>query len=323
MTIGILELTRQRLGLELSPISHLERLISAAGGFCGIFLILLISHQFVGLEDAALLVASMGASAVLVFAVPHGSLSQPWPVIGGHVVSALVGITCATFIPNAPLAAALAVGLAIGSMHYFRCIHPPGGATALTAVIGGAGVESLGYQFVVTPVLLNVVILILCAVAFNSPFAWRRYPATFAVRSTRTTRVEENVTPSTEDITHADLVYALSEIDSFIDVTESDLLRIYELATSHAQRKHLPVPRILLGHYYSNGKYGEDWSVRQIIDESDDKRHADEQVIFKVVAGAGRRATGTLRRRDFARWAMHEVIRDENSWRRIGDDKEE
>ena len=308
------------MGLELSPVSHLERLISAAGGFCVIILILLISHRFIGLEGAALLVASIGASAVLLFAVPHGSLSQPWPVIGGHVVSALVGVTCAKLIPNAHLAAALAVGLAIGSMYYFRCIHPPGGATALTAVIGGAGVESLGYQFVVTPVLLNVVILISCAVAFNSPFAWRRYPATFAAHTTRTTRVEGNVTASAEDITHADLVYALSEIDSFIDVTESDLLRIYELATTHARRKHLTVPGIRLGHYYSNGKYGEDWSVRQIIDESDDNGLADEQVIFKVVAGAGRRSTGTASRRDFARWAMHEVVRDENSWRRIGDE---
>jgi CBS domain-containing membrane protein len=93
MITGILEQTLQRLGLELSPVSHLERLISAAGGFCAIFLILLFSHQFIDLEGAALLVASMGASAVLLFAVPHGPLSQPWPVIRGHVVSALVGVS--------------------------------------------------------------------------------------------------------------------------------------------------------------------------------------------------------------------------------------
>jgi hypothetical protein len=136
---------------------------------------------------------------------------------------------------------------------------------------------------------------------FNSPFAWRRYPATFAACLKRTTRDQEDKTPSTEAITHADLVYALREIDSFVDVAESDLLRIYELATTHAQRKPLPVPRICLGHYYSNGKYGEGSSVRQIIDESDDKGHADEQVIFKVVAGTGCRSTGSARRFDFAR----------------------
>jgi CBS domain-containing membrane protein len=106
---------------------------------------LLFRHRFIDLEGAALIVASMGASAVLLFAVPHAPLSQPWPLIGGHVVSALVGVICAKVILNAPLAAALAVSLAIGSMHYFRCIHPPGGVTALTAVIGGASVDSLDY----------------------------------------------------------------------------------------------------------------------------------------------------------------------------------
>ena len=81
-------------------VSHRERFASAAGGFAGILAILLISYATVGSYAAALIVASMGASAVLLFAVPHGALSQPWPVFGGHVLSALVGVTCARMVPD-------------------------------------------------------------------------------------------------------------------------------------------------------------------------------------------------------------------------------
>lgn len=217
----------------MSPVSHAERLVSIGGGFLGILLILLVSNYFVGATDATLIVASMGASAVLLFAVPHGRLSQPWPVFGGHMVSALVGVSCALLVPDPLLAAALAVGLAIGAMHYLRCIHPPGGATALTAVVGGSGIHELGYGFLVMPVLLNVVIILAVAVVFNYPFSWRRYPA--ALQQTKAVP-EQNEAPDEAypSISHSDFVYALSEIDSFIDVTEQDLVRIYELAT---QRK--------------------------------------------------------------------------------------
>ena len=73
-------------------------------------------------------------------------------------------------------AAALAVALAIGAMHYLNCIHPPGGATALSAVIGGDAIHQLGFQYVLTPVLLNVIIVLIVAILFNYPFHWRRYP---------------------------------------------------------------------------------------------------------------------------------------------------
>lgn len=218
------------LDIETSPVSHAERLASIGGGFTSILLIMLVSSYFFEATDATLIVASMGASAVLMFAVPHGLLSQPWPVFGGHMVSALVGVSCAHWVAEPFLAAALAVGLAIGAMHYLRCIHPPGGATALTAVIGGAGVHELGYGFVVMPVLLNVLVILLVAVLFNYPLAWRRYPAAL---QRKTTPPKQAPAPSEgyPSISHSDFVYALSEIDSFIDVTEQDLVRIYELAT--------------------------------------------------------------------------------------------
>lgn len=161
---------------------HIEQWMSGAGGLLGLAAVVFISTRQLGLHDAAGVVASMGASAVLLFAVPHGPLSQPWAVFGGHLVSALVGVACAQWISHPIVAAAAAVGLAITGMHYLNCIHPPGGATALSAVVGGEAVHQLGFQFVLTPVLLNTLIILLVAVLFNAPFAWRRYPAAWAPR---------------------------------------------------------------------------------------------------------------------------------------------
>ena len=84
------------LGIEQAPASHTERIVSAIGGFIAILLIILISQWMLGPIGAAVIIASMGASAVLVFAVPHGPLSQPWPVFGGHLLSAFIGVSCAS-----------------------------------------------------------------------------------------------------------------------------------------------------------------------------------------------------------------------------------
>jgi CBS-domain-containing membrane protein len=163
-------------GIGSERATHLEKWISIAGGIAGLTGVMLISQAQLGLEGSVGLVASMGASAVLLFAVPHGPLSQPWPVLGGHLVSAIVGVACSKVIPLPTLAAPIAVGLAIGSMHYLRCIHPPGGATALSAVVGGETVSQLGFQFVITPVLWNAIVILAIAFVFNYPFNWRRYP---------------------------------------------------------------------------------------------------------------------------------------------------
>ena len=164
------------LGIQENNCGHIEKIVSTSGGFVGIIAVILVSHDLLGADDSSMIIASMGASSVLLFAVPHGPLSQPWAVLGGHTLSAIIGVTCVLMISDKYMAAAVAVGLSIGAMHYFRCIHPPGGATALTAVIGGGTVQTLGYQFVVTPVLINACIIIIVAIAINLPFPTRRYP---------------------------------------------------------------------------------------------------------------------------------------------------
>lgn len=170
-------------GIGPDRATHLEKWLSAAGGIAGLTGVMLISQAQLGTGGSVGLVASMGASAVLLFAVPHGPLSQPWPVFGGHLVSAIVGVACANMIAQPMLAAPVAVGLAIGAMHYLHCIHPPGGATALVAVVGGEPVHQLGFHFVLTPVLWNAMVILAVALLFNYPFAWRRYPLALTQRS--------------------------------------------------------------------------------------------------------------------------------------------
>lgn len=303
----------QLIGAESRPASHAEKLVSALGAFAGILSVYLASHFF--LADAAILmVASMGASAVLLFAVPHGALSQPWPLLGGHVVSACVGVACARHVPEALLAAPLAVGLAVGCMYYLRCIHPPGGATALVAVIGGPEVHDLGYHFILTPVLLNVLAILAMALAFNALFHWRLYPA--VMQRLRQKQID-TADDSRGSIAHEDFVYALSEIDSFIDVNEQDLLRIYELATQDRIDSGLATSQLQTGHYYSNGRYGRDWSVRLIIEQDERSDRPGRELIYKTVTGPGRRSTAVTTREEFARWARHEVYREEENWRRV------
>ena len=293
------------LGIESASVPHKERIVSGIGGFFCIFGIFIVTNIFVPIESAALIVGSMGASAVLVFGVPHGPLSQPWNVFAGHLVSAIIGVSCAKYIPDLFIASSLAVGLAIGVMHYIHAIHPPGGATALSAVIGSNEVYDLGYQFVLTPVMLNTCVILIVAVIFNSSFYWRRYPAWFQKAPEK---------EPYEHISHGDLVYALSEIDSYVDISEQDLLRIYNIATSRsADAEHMHISRIKLWHFYSNGAQGENWSVRQLVDEDDDGK----TVIFKTIAGPVVRSSGHVTRQEFANWAKYEVELVDKEWLRV------
>ncbi|VFN05741.1 MAG: HPP family protein [Candidatus Kentron sp. G] len=155
----------------------MEKLICALGGFLAILVVIWITRHFVPSGGVALVVASMGASAVLLFVVPASPFSQPWPLLAGHLIPGTIGVTCGMLIPDLMLASAITVSATILVMQYLRCIHPPGGATALTAVIGGPDIHALGYQFLLTPVGINVVIMLGMAILVNYWFPWRRYPA--------------------------------------------------------------------------------------------------------------------------------------------------
>jgi len=214
------------IGLELTPNNHREKIISGLGGFVGIAVLAALTTWMVGPTVAVPVVASMGASAVLLFAAPHGPLSQPWPFAIGHLISAAIGVCCARWIPDSMLAGAAAVGLAITAMYYTRSIHPPGGATALTAVLGGAAVKNLGFEYVLLPVGANVVVLLAMAVAFNGLFPWRRYPASLV----RHTALKGQ--PLRED-----WAFALAQIESLADVSEDELVELHTFAVQHADMR--------------------------------------------------------------------------------------
>ncbi len=224
---------RRWLGVELDEVSSIEKLVSAVAGGTAILVALFVCERVVE-GGSPLLVASMGASAVLLFAVPHGQLSQPWPVLVGHITSAAIGVACAMAIGPTSLAAAAAVGLAIGAMHLLKSIHPPGGATALTAVLGGPAIVDMGFEFVLVPVTLNAALMVLLAVLFNNMFPWRRYPASLADRRRRPADPTED---AVDDPTHRAVLDALREVDSFIDITEDDLVRLHRRLTASEQRQ--------------------------------------------------------------------------------------
>ena len=303
---------KQLLGIGQSSVSRLEQAVSGIGGLLGIVAILIVSGPLLHEPAGAVVVASMGASAVLLFAVPHGPLSQPWALLGGHQVSAFIGVSCAMLIPETVLAAGAAVGLSIAAMHLLRCIHPPGGATALAAVVGGAEVQSLGYHYMVTPVLLNVSVILLVAFLFNYPFRWRRYPAALS-------RLDVDREEATGDglLDHDHLMRALGKLDTFMDISEQDLLKIYRLAGGDSEGS-LAAEQIQSGTCYSNGAYGAEWQVREVLEivAAGDHRQI---VSYRVLAGHGRKAVGKCGLMEFSRWAHYPVVRNENSWQRVAD----
>ena len=222
----------ETIGLSEYSTAYGEVAISAVGGFLGILAIYLGGRWLLGPDAALLIVPSLGASAVLLFAAPKAPFSQPWNVVAGHLLSAVIGVACWRWIPGLAVAASAAVGLAIGAMYLARCIHPPGGATALAAVIGSEQLRELGFGYVLQPILFDVVTILLVAVLFNWLFPWRRYPARPGIEAKPAGTEADRYAP----INHEDFVYALSQIDTIVDVSEDDLLKIYRLATRRHQQ---------------------------------------------------------------------------------------
>lgn len=210
-----------------------DRLVACLGAGLGLIATEWISRLTIG-SASPWFIAPMGASALLLFAVPASPLAQPWSIIGGNLVAALIGVTCAHWIDNPGLAASLAMALSIGAMFPLRCLHPPSGAVALTAVMGGPAISQLGYGFVVAPVLLNSLLLTLLAVLFNN-LAQRSYPHWLPHRPGHATADR----PPSErvGISRADLHAVLAERGEVLDISEADLQEILLRAEMRAYRQ--------------------------------------------------------------------------------------
>jgi len=308
---------RAYLGIEKNNTSHREKLISALGAALAIVAVFWATRQaltanLIDVSTSYFIIASMGASAVLLFAVPHGALSQPWSLAGGHLISAFVGVVCHKFIAIAFVAAGVAVGLAVAAMYYLRCIHPPGGATALTAVTGGDAVYQLGFDFLLVPIFTNVLLILMVAIAFNSLFHWRRYPVHLG-RKAKPVGSAEPAGRETE-ITQEDFAAAIQEQDSYVDITAEGLTELLELAKQHAERNVVHPREIVAGRCYSNGKLGKRWSVRQVVDESREPPPTSDRIIYKVLAGDGAYDTDICLREEFRQWARFEVQLKGGHW---------
>ena len=220
---------------------------AGAGALLALLATTLASRAVLGGTAAAALpylIAPMAASSVLLFCLPAAPLAQPWPVIGGNVVSALVGVACAG-LGDPVYTAPLAGGLAIAAMAALRCLHPPGGAVALTAVLGGTAVHGAGPWFALAPVGLNSVLMVLAAIAWNN-LTGHRYP-------------HRQPAPRAPDakagFASEDLDAALDKFGETLDVSRDDLATILAETEQHAlERRALrqacgalarPVPALL------------------------------------------------------------------------------
>lgn len=192
-----------------------------SGGFA-IFIVAFITREYSLGVAYPIIVSSIGASAALLFIVPHSPLAQPWPLIGGQLVSAFVGMACAIYIPDAALASGCAVSASFLAMLLLRCLHPPGASTALAPIMGGAPLIAIGYDFVWQPVAINVAVILIMSLILNRWLLRIDYPVATTPKETKT-----------KNLSHQDIKHALKAMNTFIDVTENDLMQLLTHAETY------------------------------------------------------------------------------------------
>ena len=202
-----------------------DRLVACIGAaICLALTILVCAELPLAAHNLPIIVAPLGASAVLVFAVPSSPLAQPWSVVGGNTLSALVGVVMFQIIPDQMIAAGLAVGGAILAMTLCRCLHPPGGAAALTAVIGTHDIHAAGLSFAFAPVAINSIALVSLGMFFHR-LSGHSYP-----------HVAPPAGPSLQasGLHLEDIDRALEDLPDSFDISREDLNVLLSRAEIHA-----------------------------------------------------------------------------------------
>lgn len=196
-----------------------DRALACLGAIVAIALTGLIAAWLHGDGEALPWIAApIGASAVLLFAVPSSPMAQPWPIVGGSALSALIGFAVGEALGHGALAGGLAVGLAIAAMSVTRSLHPPGGAMALFGVLGGSLVESAGWWFPLAPVALNAVVLVGVGWAFHR-FSGHPYPH----RQAAATATRDPLPSERVGVRGEDLDAVLAELGETFDIERRDL----------------------------------------------------------------------------------------------------
>lgn len=218
-------------------VDGIERLRAACGALIAIVLTGLATRLALGsTADLPALIAPMGASAVLLFALPASPLAQPWSIVGGNIVSAAIGVACARWIGEPMLAASLAVACAIITMFALRCLHPPGGAIALSAVLGSPAIQTAGFDFVWAPVALNSLLLLAIAFAFNNATR-RRYPHVVQPDHSNTHLTADARPGDRLGFTPDDLDDVLKQYNQVLDISRDDLEELFLQTEMHAYRR--------------------------------------------------------------------------------------
>ena len=162
---------------EKMKVGAMEVLWSWIGSFAGIAIVSMIHMNLLDRAGLIMIIGSFGASAVLIYGAIRSPLAQPRNLLGGHILSALIGVTAFQWLGGDTwLAAAAAVSTSIAVMHLTKTLHPPGGATALIAVIGGDSIHNLGYLYVLMPAALGAGVMLLVALFVNNIPKNRKYP---------------------------------------------------------------------------------------------------------------------------------------------------
>lgn len=208
------------------PMSHTEAIVSAVAAALTIVANAWISHYVLPPEYQVFLAASMGASTLLAMVAYRSPMSQPWAILGGHLVAAVMGLVSVLFVKEVVMAAAAAMALTILAQLVLRCLHAPGGGTALLPVLGGGAILEEGFGFVFV-VVVNSLVLIVFAIIFNNLHPGRRYPVPPGTDESYTVRV----------YTQDELEEAVKSVAGALEIAPEDLDRISQEAISYLQQE--------------------------------------------------------------------------------------
>jgi CBS domain-containing membrane protein len=240
MTFRFLELLRPLLPAQ-SHTSFRERARASSGAILALLVTGLLCRYFLPHEPASIfLVGPMGASAVLLICLPASPLAQPWSVIGGNVVCGLVGAACVRWMGDSVPVAALAVALAIGAMFVLRCLHPPGGAVALTVVMGGPAIHAAGFSFPLVTVLINSSLMVAVAIAYNN-LTGRRYPHLQQPTHANPHASQDPLPTLRLGFKPEDLDAVLKQYNQVLDVSRDDLEEIFLKTEMRAYQRRFGV----------------------------------------------------------------------------------
>ena len=237
MLIRLKHLALQHLVADTPPLLPAERWKSALGVFVG----LLLAAGALLLMPAGHLhpIAVLGATATILFVVPHSPMAQPWSVFGSYLAATVFGLAAPAAIPWGLPAGAVALAATIWFMTRYKCVHPPAGALVLlVAADTGPGLAPGLHMAEI--VMSNAVAIILTALLVNNLLLRRRYPQCRAMAPAASPHLTADPLPSERTgLSHEDLEYAVQAQGTFVDIQESELLAIYRLAVDHAFERHL------------------------------------------------------------------------------------